>query len=135
LAEPLYRFPGGTAFGMQPSVPGNGIEIILQLNIVPPTLRKQSFGDSETEPLRDVWRLAYQSLSNAERVVVIGYSLPPTDFHAEWLLRTSVQKNKNEKIDLVVVNPNGRVVQRLASMFGKKLGELKECRTFEEFLA
>jgi hypothetical protein len=135
LAEPLYRFPGGTAFGMQPSVPGNGIEIILQLNIVPPTLRKQLFGESEAEPLRDVWRLAYQSLSNAERVVVIGYSLPPTDFHAEWLLRTSVQKNKNEKIDLVVVNPNGRVVQRLASMFGKKLGELKECRTFEEFLA
>jgi hypothetical protein len=135
LTEPLYRFPGGTAFGMQSSVPDNDIEIILQLNIVPPTLRKQLFGQSENEPLRDVWTLADQSLSQAKRIVVIGYSLPPTDFHAEWLLRTSVQKNKHDKIDLIVVNPDGRVVQRLAPMFGKKLGEVKTFGKFEEFLA
>jgi hypothetical protein len=135
LAETLYRFPGQPAFGMTVGVPENGIEIILQLNIVPPTLRKQLFGESENEPLRDVWTLADQSLSEAERIIVIGYSLPPTDFHAEWLLRASVQKNKHDKIDLIVVNPDGRVVQRLAPMFGRKLGEVKTFGKFEEFLA
>jgi hypothetical protein len=135
VAEVLYRFPGGTAFGMQPSVPGDGVEIILELHIVPPTLRKQLFGKSENEPLRDVWALADQSLSQAKRIVVIGYSLPPTDFHAEWLLRTSVQKNKNDKIELVVVNPDRHVAQRLAPMFGKKLGAVKEFPGLEAFLA
>jgi hypothetical protein len=119
---------------MNASVPDGDIQIILQLNIVPPTLRKQLSGASETEPLRDVWTHAYQALSNAERIVIIGYSLPPTDFHAEWLLRTSVQKNKREKIALVVVNPNKSVGERLAAMFGKKLGELKQFKTFEDFV-
>jgi hypothetical protein len=134
LAEPLYRFPGGTAFGMQSSVPDNGIEIILQLNIVPPTLRKQLSGGSETGPLRDAWTHAYQALSRAERIVAIGYSLPPTDFHAEWLLRTSVQKNEHAKIDLIVVNPNKNVGQLLTTMFGKKLADFKQFGSFEEFL-
>ena len=51
-----------------------------------------------------------------------------------WL-RASVQKNKHDKIDLIVVNPDGRVVQRLAPMFGKKLGDVKTFGKFEEFLA
>jgi hypothetical protein len=119
---------------MTVGVPENGIQIILQLNIVPPTLRKQLSGESENEPLRDVWTLADQSLRQAEQIAVIGYSLPPTDFHAEWLLRASVQKNKHDKIDLIVVNPDRRVVQRLAPMFGKKLGKVKEFGSFEEFL-
>lgn len=134
LAEPLYRFPGGTAFGMNSSVPDNGIEIILQLNIVPPTLRKQLVKESENEALRDVWKLGYEALTKAERIVVIGYSLPPTDFHAEWLLRTSIHQNEHEKIDLAVVNPNSLVVQRLESMVGRKLGKTTAFRTFEDFL-
>jgi hypothetical protein len=120
---------------MTVSVPENGVEIILQLNIVPPTLRKQLFGVSDNEPLRDVWTLADQSLSQAERIIVIGYSLPPTDFHAEWLMRASVQKNKHDKIDLIVVNPDGNVAKRLVPMFGKKLGALKHFGSCEEFLA
>jgi hypothetical protein len=135
LAETLYRFPGQPAFGMTVGVPENGVEIILQLNIVPPTLRKQLFGASDNEPLRDVWTLADQSLSQAERIIVIGYSLPPTDFHAEWLMRASVQKNKYDKIDLIVVNPDGNVAKRLVPMFGKKLGALNHFGSFEEFLA
>jgi murein DD-endopeptidase MepM/ murein hydrolase activator NlpD len=135
LAETLYRFPGQPAFGMTVGVPEEGVEVILQLNIVPPILRKQLIGEAENEPLRDVWTLAHQSLTKAERIIVIGYSLPPTDFHAEWLLRTTVQKNEHGKIDLIVVNPDGRVVERLASMFGKKLGALKHFGSFEEFLA
>jgi len=134
VAEPLYRFPGGMAFGMNSSVPDNGTEIILQLNIVPPTLRKQLFKESENEVLRDVWKLGYESLTRAERIVVIGYSHPSTDFHAEWLLRTSIQKNQHDKIDLVVVNPNNLVAQRLTSILGEKLGKTTVFQTFEEFL-
>ena len=41
LAETLYRFLGQPAFGMTVGVPEEGVEVILQLNIVPPILRKQ----------------------------------------------------------------------------------------------
>jgi hypothetical protein len=92
------------------------------------------FGESDNNPLREVWTLAGQSLSQAERIIVIGYSLPSTDFHAEWLLRSGVQKNRHNKIDLIVVNPDGNVAKRLGPMFGKKLGVVKEFRSFEEFL-
>jgi hypothetical protein len=45
-----------------------------------------------------------------------------------------VQKNKHEKIALVVVNLNKSVAERLAAMFGKKLGELKQFKSFDEFV-
>ncbi len=134
LAETLYRFPGGTAFGLAPSFPENENEIVLQLNIVPPTLRKQLYGTAETEPLRNAWRLAHQALIKAQCVVIIGYSLPPTDYHAEWLLRTAIMRSEQENVDLIVANPKKEVRQRLLGLFGRKIGNFKEFSGFEEFL-
>ncbi len=134
MTESLYRFPGNTAFGLTPSFPDKGNEIILQLNIVPPTLRKQVYGASETEPLRAAWRLAHQALKKAQRVVVIGYSLPPTDYHAEWLLRTAIMHNEQERVDLIVANPNREVRQRLHGLFGRKIGNFTEFLGFNEFV-
>jgi hypothetical protein len=134
LAAPLYRFPGGTAFGMQPSVPDGDLQVILQLNIVPPTLRKQLSGEPRTQPFGEVWTQAHNALTNSDRIAIIGYSLPATDFHAEWLIRTSVHQNKREKLDVVVVNPDPNVGKRLAALFGKKLGELHQYQKFQDFL-
>jgi hypothetical protein len=119
---------------MTSSIPDGELQIILQLKIVPPMLRKQLSDGSGREPLRDVWLAANKALSDAETIVIIGYSLPATDFHAEWLLRTSLQKNPREKVNLTVINPDSNVAKRLEVMFGKKLGELKRYLSFEQFL-
>ena len=44
--------------------------------LIPPTWRKSFQG-----PLSEVWNAAIQALSEATRVVIIGFSVPPTDIH------------------------------------------------------
>ncbi|MFO8008779.1 MAG: hypothetical protein R6V05_13710 [Candidatus Brocadiia bacterium] len=57
--------------------------------IVPPVLAK---ADLLAEPvLQVVWYRAYQHLSKATRVIFFGYSLPPTDFAAQFLFREAIQ--------------------------------------------
>jgi hypothetical protein len=53
--------------------------------IVPPLLAKTAV--AERPVLGRLWSLAYQTLGQAERVVFIGYSLPPADVAAAFLFR------------------------------------------------
>jgi len=54
--------------------------------IVPPTWQKGG------EPhLADVWDDAVKALRTATRVVIIGYSIPPTDTHFKYLLAAGLQ--------------------------------------------
>jgi len=62
----------------------------MQLLLVPPTLNK---GVRDVPLLRRVWTIAARELSLANEVVVWGYSLPPTDFFSDWLLRQARTKN------------------------------------------
>ncbi|HEU0129679.1 MAG TPA: hypothetical protein VFQ85_01645 [Mycobacteriales bacterium] len=57
--------------------------------IVPPTAAKSSFFRHET--VRGQWRLAAQALGAADRVICMGYSLPPGDLVARFLLATTMR--------------------------------------------
>jgi hypothetical protein len=52
--------------------------------IVPPVLRKPI---TEQETIRAAWGLARSVLAAADVLVVIGFSVAPTDYYASWLLR------------------------------------------------
>jgi hypothetical protein len=54
--------------------------------IVPPTWNK---GLNEPRILR-AWRLAYQVLSEANQIRILGYSLPDSDAYVRYLLRAAV---------------------------------------------
>lgn len=59
----------------------------------------------------EIMRAAHRSLRSATRLVVIGYSLPPSDQHAEALFRFGV---KREALDsLVIVNPDRTARRRI----------------------
>lgn len=58
--------------------------------IVEPTLRKVI----ETQKLKEIWKSAYESISNAHYIIVCGYSFPQTDLHAVSFLRSSISQNK-----------------------------------------
>lgn len=57
--------------------------------MIPPTLMK-----SYTHPvIKAVWEEAARILRRADEIVIVGYSLPPTDFKAKWLfMETSADR-------------------------------------------
>lgn len=59
-----------------------------QVLLVPPTWRKTLSG-----PISEVWDAAVRALTNATRIVIIGFSIPPTDIHFKYLLAAGLQEN------------------------------------------
>jgi hypothetical protein len=64
--------------------------VALERNIilVPPTWKKGTNG-----ALDSVWNEAVKALSNATRIIIIGFSLPATDIHIRYLLAAGLQEN------------------------------------------
>lgn len=60
----------------------------LQCLIIPPVLNK---GYRNYPLIRRIWNVAAKELSMAEEIVIWGYSLPPTDFYASWLISQARQ--------------------------------------------
>jgi hypothetical protein len=106
--------------------------------IIPPTLNKTY---SEYPFIRRIWNIAADEMKDAEEIVIWGYSLPPTDFHASWLLR-QVQAARLRKLVLinpsVITHPDGKrkidknFVKRFYGMFSNKL-EKNSLELFENF--
>ena len=71
----------------------------LQRLIVPPTLNKQ-FDKYST--VQVIWHSAGNEIKVANELIVWGYSLPPTDFYASWLLR---QARVAPLKKLTIINP------------------------------
>lgn len=69
--------------------------------IVPPIHNKKI---SEDPVVRASWGLAKRELQKASKVVIIGFSVAPTDFYATWLLRSTV--GTRDDVDVFVVNPS-----------------------------
>ncbi len=80
--------------------------------IITPVLYKDQYFDRE--PFISLWSRTRAELASCERLVVIGYSFPPTDFATrELFLEAFSQRRLNE---LIVVNPNGEVVRRVREL-------------------
>lgn len=80
--------------------------------LVTPVLNKER---SLAEPLFDMlWTRAELTLSKCRRLVVIGYSFAPTDFHSKDLLRRAFQEGPPD--ELVVVNPSEDVVTKVLEL-------------------
>lgn len=64
-----------------------------QAAIIAPTQLKQELNMNETQNtittdlFLKIWESMRKALMNAERVFIVGYSFPPTDYHLQWLFR------------------------------------------------
>jgi hypothetical protein len=74
--------------------------------------------------LKKIWHEAFNSLIRANKIVVIGYSLPKEDFHARVLIRSSILEKAIHLIDpnpdiagrfFSAVTPNIRYIQQFFS--------------------
>jgi len=66
--------------------------------LIPPVLNKQF---RKYSLIRKIWNAAAREMEIADEIVIWGYSLPPTDFYSEWLLRRA----KKPLGKLVLINP------------------------------
>lgn len=81
--------------------------------IVPPTLTKSTFYANTA--LRALWKGAAQALREADRVVVIGYSFPPSDNQVATLLRTTLAPDTS----IMVVDREDAPMGRLCEILGE----------------
>jgi hypothetical protein len=113
-------------FGEPPDLEGWIIDPI----IITPILYKEKF--CRQSIFEYLWERAKHALSKCERLVIIGYSFPPTDFSTRRLFRESFCEHDVQ--DLVVVNPNSAVAET-----AKDLCHFEETaltyKNLDEFLA
>ncbi len=98
----------------------------LKCLIIPPVLNK---GYRQYPLIRRIWNVAAKELSATEEVIIWGYSLPPTDFYASWLLSQARQAPLKR---LTIINPsvvkgkkkimlNHQFIDRFSEIFRNKL--------------
>lgn len=92
--------------------------------LIPPLLSKEL----HVEELRYSWYLAEKAIQSAEKIVVIGYSLPSTDFYSEFLFRKAINQRFRGKPQLQIVDINNTgVSKRFKTIFG-----ISECEKYTD---
>ncbi len=89
--------------------------------LVPPTWKKIFAG-----PLGGVWAAAIETLSTATRIVIIGFSMPPTDMHFKYLMAAGLQNNVSLR-HIVFVNP-GEDETRVTKLLRPSFVSFAKCR-------
>jgi len=102
--------------------------------MITPTIHKDNLihSDPVYERIFDpLWKKAREALSSCRKLVVIGYSFPPTDFQTKRLLLESFSDHCPEQ--LILVNPDTSVCQRIKELchFNKPV---TLCANLDEFL-
>jgi hypothetical protein len=77
--------------------------------IIPPTLFKQEInddsraGDFLTQAILQQWRAAITLLQEANTIIFVGYSFPPTDFHAKRIFQLASMTKRKSTDDSIKV--------------------------------
>lgn len=105
-----------------------------EIALIPPTSRKILDRGSR---FYSIWRETKRRINSADRLVIIGYSLPKTDFHAEWLFR-EVNLYEKRNLDVILVDPmtqriNSNYMKRYRSIFYKN-GIKETYSDFKQFI-
>jgi hypothetical protein len=95
--------------------------------IVPPILLK----DFAKPVFKAIWNGCTDALSTAKRVFFLGYSMPDSDIHAQFIMRCGFHNQNEGKLiaggkrakatgpaEVVIVNPDRGAAQRIASVVG-----------------
>lgn len=90
--------------------------------LVPPTWRK-TFGGA----LSGVWNNAVKALTEATRVILVGFSIPPTDIHFRFLMAAGLQDNISLR-NIYCYNPEPTVENNLFTILKP---ELRDRRSVE----
>lgn len=137
LAIPLFKLHGSVNWGINGSSMKNMpkelkiypdsaalLEDGAQPALVPPTWKKIFAG-----PLGGVWDAAIKTISTATRIIIIGFSIPPTDMHFQYLMAAGLQNNISLR-QITFVNPN-QDESRVVSLLRRSYVCFARCRLSE----
>ena len=79
--------------------------------LVPPMMAKDKhYNDKYFGPIvRETWALAREMLSEATRIIFIGFSMADEDHFAQGLFKLSQGMNTNKNIKFIVINPSSDI--------------------------
>ncbi|HCE1967469.1 hypothetical protein [Vibrio sp. Vb2424] len=101
---------------------------IIEPLIITPTLYK-NYDDNKI--ITSVWEQAKKSLVDCNRLIIGGYSFPPTDFAVRKLFLEAFERRPPDEI--IVINPDTSVVKTI-----KELSHFKKpivvCKDLDEFI-
>lgn len=89
---------------------------------------QRSFEKQRDDLFKEIWRGAYNALRNAAEIYILGYSLPPLDWHARWVFRAALRSNlirtrkgraQHAKLKVRVVNPKQEATTRFRDLLGR----------------
>jgi hypothetical protein len=98
--------------------------------MIPPTIFKQEVnddarsGDVLTQAILQQWRAALRLLIEADRIIIVGYSFPPTDYHTSRIFRLARMRRVVERKPPVHVLYCGGEDEKpdiLSRIFGKEV--------------
>ena len=81
--------------------------------------------------LRELWKKARLELGKCKKLVIAGYSFPPTDFHVRLLLREVFSMCGPE--ELCVINPDLSVIPKAKDLCNYS-GPVMACANLDEYL-
>jgi hypothetical protein len=103
-ASKFYRPPEDLKYGLMNfhtfKHPDSKTATVFRPIIVPPVLDKSIW--LKKGPLHSLWNKAAEAVRRSEEITFIGYSLPPTDFLAEFMFRQGYRTAPNKQITVVV---------------------------------
>lgn len=123
--------------------------------IIPPTIFKQEINDDSraadhlTRVILQQWKAAITILKNADKIIFVGYSFPPADYHSKRIFQiSSMLRKRSDRGVLKIldcIGPNDNIEQRnefLINIFGndtdiklqKDFKELVKSEEFQKFL-
>lgn len=134
----LYKLHGSLHFYVEEKKAKNAVVTLKQrpytkqkgamkFTIIPPEWHKKY--DAGFFP--KLWKSASDAIYDARDIVVVGYSLPPTDLHSTALFRTGVKPNSLRS--LVVVNPDREARKRVRSVLQRGLNPGTRVLSFDRF--
>jgi hypothetical protein len=128
---------------VRPTYPDNSAEAntCTEPGIVPPTILKEEINSeyNESNPLKRLlinqWKYAIQLLSKADKVIIVGYSFPETDYHVQRIFQIAnmIRKrngSEKQKILCCVGNYNLKELERLSNITQV---EKEDIKIYEEF--
>jgi hypothetical protein len=118
--ETIYQIPVGEGISMDDFVVqtdlGSPFTLYFKPVIIPPILDKTFW--LRHPAFKVLWNMAMEAIDDADSITFIGYSLPVTDFMAEFMFRQAINLRSSET-RILVVDPNASGLrQRYLDIFG-----------------